>query len=222
MGIDGVRPWDISVDVMRQSDINVDPFGRPALRPFDDVKVLENKAADIFRQGGSAPRRLLRDHAARGLVRSRELQRQVTGRLLHLLSGRAAALRADERSRRRRVTVDTLLHEMGHAFHTFEVFRSPALPYHQLQDYPTEFAEVASMSMELLGSPYLPSAEGGFYTEEEMSAGHDTRTSSNWCCSGRTWAVVDGFQHWGLHPPRAGLQIRPHATLLGAGCGIAS
>ena len=71
--------------------------------------------------------------------------------------------------------VDTLLHEMGHAFHAFEVFRSPDLPYHQLQDYPTEFAEVASMSMELPGPPHLPAARGNRVE----------------CLRGRLWLTVE-------------------------------
>ena len=57
--------------------------------------------------------------------------------------------------------VQTLLHEGGHAFHVFE---SSSLPYYPQQQVPIEFAEVASMSMELLASPYLTADQGGFYT----------------------------------------------------------
>jgi oligoendopeptidase F len=194
MGIDGVRPWDLSVDVMRQSDINVDPFGRPALRPFDDVKVLENKAAAIFRKVDPRLGDYFETMRREGLYDLANYKGKSPGayctcfpvarRPFVLMNAAGGA-----------GDVDTLLHEMGHAFHTFEVYRSSALPYHQLQDYPTEFAEVASMSMELLGSPYLPSAEGGFYTDEEMARAMITHLEQLvlfW----PYMAVVDGFQHW--------------------------
>jgi oligoendopeptidase F len=194
MGIDSVRPWDISVDVMRQSDINVDAFGRPALRPFDDVKVLEDKAAAIFRKVDPRLGDYFETMRREGLYDLANYKGKSPGayctgfpverRPFVLMNAAGGA-----------GDVDTLLHEMGHAFHTFEVYRSPALPYHQLQDYPTEFAEVASMSMELLGSPYLPAAQGGFYTDEEMARAMITHLEQLvlfW----PYMAVVDGFQHW--------------------------
>jgi oligoendopeptidase F len=194
LGSDGVRPWDISVDVMRQSDINVDPFGRPALRPFDDVKILEDKAAAIFRKVDPRLGDYFETMRREGLYDLANYKGKAPGayctgfpvarRPFVLMNAAGGA-----------GDVDTLLHEMGHAFHTFEVYRSPALPYHQLQDYPTEFAEVASMSMELLGSPYLTSAEGGFYTEEEAARAmltHLEQLLLFW----PYMAVVDGFQHW--------------------------
>ena len=52
--------------------------------------------------------------------------------------------------------VETLLHEGGHAFHVFEF---TDLPYVQQMTIPHEFAEVASMSMELLSAPYLVSGQ---------------------------------------------------------------
>jgi oligoendopeptidase F len=48
--------------------------------------------------------------------------------------------------------VHTLLHEGGHAFHTFEMSR---LPYAQQHQVGMEFLEGASMAMELLGQNYL-------------------------------------------------------------------
>src|SRR5687767_10427811 len=58
----------------------------------------------------------------------------------------------------------TILHEGGHAFHEFE--RAHVHFYQRGENYlPQEFGEVASMGMELLASPYLTKACGGFYTE---------------------------------------------------------
>src|SRR4030081_2152617 len=55
--------------------------------------------------------------------------------------------------------VRTLLHESGHAFHSFEASRPPLL----FQRHPgSEMAEVASMSMELLASPFITEDSGGY------------------------------------------------------------
>jgi len=52
-----------------------------------------------------------------------------------------------------------LLHEGGHAFHTFEMTK---LPYAQQLQVGMEFIEVASITMELLGSPYFSQNGKGF------------------------------------------------------------
>ena len=88
--------------------------------------------------------------------------------------------------------VQTLLHEGGHAFHVFE---SAHLPYMQQQDIGMEFGEVASMSMELLGMPYLAASEGGYYSAHDAKRAvrqHLESIITFW----PYMAVVDAFQHW--------------------------
>jgi len=194
MKLDSVRPWDMGVDVMRQTDINVDPFGRPALRPFEDVKTLEEKSAAIFRKVDPRlgdifdlmRREQLYDLANyRGKAPGAYCTAFPTAQRPFVLMN-AAGTAGD---------VDTMLHEMGHAFHTYQVLNSPDLRYHQLKDYPTEFAEVASMGMELLASPYLPASAGGFYTDEQMARAmitHLEQLLMFW----PFMAVMDAFQHW--------------------------
>jgi oligoendopeptidase F len=63
--------------------------------------------------------------------------------------------------------VKTLMHEGGHSFHAFESFRLPY--FQQINDVPMEFAEVASMGMEYLTSPYLGQEYGGFYSKEDAA-----------------------------------------------------
>jgi oligoendopeptidase F len=87
----------------------------------------------------------------------------------------------------------TMLHEAGHAFHAFEQFNN--LPYYQQMQIPMEFAEVASMSMELLAAPYLPEQEGGFYSKADTAKariGQLEKLILFWSYM----AVVDAFQHW--------------------------
>jgi oligoendopeptidase F len=88
--------------------------------------------------------------------------------------------------------VMTLLHEGGHAFHVFETAH---LPYHSQLQVTMEFAEVASMSMELLAYPYLTLDQGGFYSQKDAARAclnHLEQIILFW----PYMAVVDAFQHW--------------------------
>lgn len=194
MGLDRLRPWDVSVDVMRQTDVNVDPFGKAALKPFADAEELEAKAGAIF---AKVDPRLGRYFEA--------MRRERLYDLANYKGKAPGAYCTDFPASKRPFVlmnaaggagdVDTILHEMGHAFHAWQVYGSADLPYAQLRGYPMEFAEVASMSMELLGSPYLAKSEGGFYTEEEAARArimHLEQFILFW----PFMAVVDGFQHW--------------------------
>jgi oligoendopeptidase F len=89
--------------------------------------------------------------------------------------------------------VRTLLHEAGHAFHSFE--RMAHLPFNQQRLPGLEFAEVASMAMELLASPYLTTEAGGFYTAADAARfriAHLERILFFW----PYMAVVDAFNNW--------------------------
>lgn len=181
LGVERLRPWDLDVD----------PLGRPALRPFEDVSTLEATGAAMFQRvdpqlggyfetmrgeslldldnrKGKAPGGfcISFDHAKRPFI---------------LMN--AVGLQSDVR---------TLLHESGHAFHVFEAAH---LPYDQQTQTPMEFAEVASMAMELLASPYLPADEGGFYSDKDAARArveHLEGILLFW----PYMAVVDAFQHW--------------------------
>ena len=96
--------------------------------------------------------------------------------------------------------VYTLLHEGGHAFH---VFGSAHLRRAQDLIVPNEFAEVASMSMEHLGSNFLAAGEDPFYTPSEAARARIALVEG----AVLFWpymAVVDAFQHWAYtHPQQA-------------------
>ena len=194
MGIGRLRPWDVSVDVMRQVDVNVDPFGKGALRPFSDADELAAKAGAIFAEVD--PRLGAYFEAMR---------REKLYDLANYKGKAPGAYCTDFPASKRPFVlmnaaggagdVDTILHEMGHAFHAWQVHGNPALPYAQLRGYPMEFAEVASMSMELLGSPYITKDKGGFYTDGEAARArimHLEQFILFW----PYMAAVDGFQHW--------------------------
>lgn len=188
LGVDSLRPWDLDVD----------PYNRPALRPFTKTEVLESKVGSIFHnvdeqlgeyfstmrreklldldnRKGKAPGGYCTDFAA--------VKRP-------FIFMNAVGVHDD---------VQTLLHEGGHSFHVFE---TASLPYHQQTQVPMEFAEVASMGMELLAAPYLAADQGGFYSPPDAARARIEHLEGNLLF----WpymAVVDAFQHWVYENPDA-------------------
>jgi oligoendopeptidase F len=85
-----------------------------------------------------------------------------------------------------------LFHESGHAFHVFERVN---LDYHHQWRPGLEFAEVASMAMELLADPYLGVDQGGFMSAEDAARTRLLNLEEKLLF----WpymAVVVAFQHW--------------------------
>jgi oligoendopeptidase F len=189
IGVETLRPWDLDVD----------PLGRPPLRPFTDVAELQTKTAAIFHrvdpQLGAYFDIMMRE----GLLDLDNRKNKAPGGYCEFFAAarrpfifmHAVGLHGN---------VQTLLHEGGHAFHDFE---KSQLPYHQQREVGYEFSEVASMAMELLTAPYLAAADG-FYTEVDAARArveHLEEIILFW----PYMAVVDAFQHWAYENPDAAL-----------------
>ncbi|MBN2549869.1 MAG: M3 family oligoendopeptidase [Anaerolineales bacterium] len=181
LGLDSLRPWDLYVD----------PDGLPPLRPYKDIEELISKTAVIFRQVDPQ------------LGEYYDVMRQEALLDLDNRKGKAPGGYCTDFPVVRRPfifansiglheDVLTLLHEGGHAFHVFE---SAHLPYLQQLQVGMEFAEVASMSMELLASPYLEVEKGGFYSSREAARARIEHLETA-ICFWPYMAVVDAFQHW--------------------------
>ncbi|MBI4787379.1 MAG: M3 family oligoendopeptidase [Chloroflexi bacterium] len=186
LGVETLRPWDL----------HVDPFGRPPLKPFADETQIKPIAASIFHRvdpqlGGyfdiMARESLLdldnrKNKAPGGYCTSFPMSRRP------FIFMNAVGLHDD---------LQTVLHESGHAFHNFERY---ALPYSHQRQVGMEFAEVASMSMELLAAPYLGAKHGGVYSDADAARARVEHLESNilfW----PYMAVVDAFQHWVYENP---------------------
>ena len=178
LGLKKLRPWDLLCD----------PEGRPPLRPFKEAEELVTGAQEIFLRLdprlGELFRRMaelrLLDVANRPGKAPGGYQSTLTEHRLPFIFMNAVGRDQD---------LWTLLHESGHAFHTL---LSRDEPLHMYRDPPLEFAEVASMGMELLASPFLDV----FYPEEA-----DRRRSLEEHLYGIVrllcWvATIDAFQHW--------------------------
>jgi oligoendopeptidase F len=189
LGVDSLRPWDLDVD----------PFGRPPLVPFQRTSTLKRHIAGIFRRVdpvfGERFERMIHEGALDLENRPNKAPGAYCTTLAYVrqpfIFANAVGLHDD---------VQTLLHEGGHAMHAVE---SATLPYFPQLAVPNEFAEVASMGMELLAGPYLARKVGGFYREADTArarAEHLEGVLLFW----PYMAVVDGFQHWVYtHPEQA-------------------
>jgi len=88
--------------------------------------------------------------------------------------------------------VETMVHEAGHAFHSMMCKDEPLLHY---RHSPIEFAEVASMSMELLSMPHW-GGPNGFYPDKADHA-RAMREQLEGSVSMLAWiATIDAFQHF--------------------------
>ena len=177
LGVETLRPWDLAAD----------PLGRAPLRPFEQVDQMVSRTQEIFD-------RLDRDLAA-GFQQMRKLslldlanrkgkapggyQSNLSEARMPFIFMNAVGLQRD---------VETLLHEAGHAFHALATRDEDLFAY---RSAPTEFCEVASMSMELLGNEFLER----FYASPE--ANRARRTHLERIMEIFAWiATVDAFQHW--------------------------
>ena len=191
LGLDKLRPWDVDQDLY--------PLEMPTLSTYGSVEDLENGAERIFTrldpQLGAyyhtmRQERLLDSANRKGKAPGAYCTSFPVTRLPFVFMN-AVGLASDVR---------TMLHESGHAFHNFERL---ALPYLQQRIPGLEFAEVASMAMELLTLPFIEQGQGGFYEPGEAQryrAQHLERILLFW----PYMAVMDAFQHWAYtHPELA-------------------
>jgi oligoendopeptidase F len=196
LGLDTLRPWDLADGWFSQP---APPAGEPILKPFGSIDELEQGVSTIFNNvdpvlGGYFDRIL-----AEGLTDLANRKNKAPGAYCTSYTSirkpfvfvNAVGIHDD---------VMTTLHESGHAFHVFE---TAGLPYIQQLNVPMEFAEVASMGMELLASPYLSKKKGGFYSESEAARARIEHLETMLLF----WpfmAVVDSFQQWVYENPSAG------------------
>jgi oligoendopeptidase F len=177
LGLDNLKPWDL----------NVDPEGRPRLRPFEDAAELIEKTRLVFQKldpelgdqfAMMADNQLLDLESRKGKAPggySTSLEETRVPFIFMNAAGRDSDLY-------------TLLHEAGHSFHTLACRGDPLIQY---RHSPLEFAEVASMGMELLAGQLIDE----FYPAEE--AKRSWRAHLEEIIRILPWiATIDAFQHW--------------------------
>ncbi|MFT4025103.1 MAG: M3 family oligoendopeptidase [Flavihumibacter sp.] len=183
LGLDSLRPWDTEAE----------PAGVQPLRPFETGSELLEKTIACFRE--------LRPFFADCLVKMKEMGRldlesrkgkAPGGYNCPLAETGAPFIFMNAAGQMHDVT--TMVHEGGHAVHSF---LAHPLPLSAFKEYPMEIAEVASMSMELFSMDYWHS----FFDErEELIRAREHQlerviTIFPWI------AIIDKFQHWVYEHP---------------------
>jgi len=178
-----LRPWDVS----EKSGGGVDIHGRPPLRPFKDVEGLITGCSNVFHDmspelGGMFD--MLREKESLDLESRKGkapggYQANLEKTRIPFIFMNAAGTHDN---------LSTMLHEAGHAFHSCY---SSNLELIDERNPPLEFAEVASMSMELMSQPQW----GVFYSDEEARRAKLDDLEKIVCFL--PWmATIDAFQHW--------------------------
>ncbi len=139
MGLESLRPWDTSVD----------PDGAEPPKVYKDLPELKDKAAKVLKSIDPEFEKAFWLMDRKGYLDLENRPGKAPGAYssdfpeerMALIFGNAVGTSDD---------FDTLMHESGHAIHTLSCRQLPLL----VRGYPLEFAEVASMSLELLARPY--------------------------------------------------------------------
>lgn len=194
MGVDKLRPWDLRVD----------PLGRPPLKPFEKADELIAGCKKIFERLDPELGKHFKFMAEHELLDLASRKGKAPGAYSHSLQelrlpfifANSVGIDYD---------VNTMLHEVGHSFHTLECRDEPLVFYRHT---PLEFAEVASMSMEFLGSEHLDV----FYSPDDIKRSRQKHLEDVimlFC-----WiATVDAFQHWIYTHPGHSPEDRARAWL---------
>jgi len=178
MGLEKLRPWDLDVD----------PLNRLPLTPYKTGEELIEKVDQIFEGVHPQAGKWAREMQAKKLIDPDSRLGKAPGgyqigfdesRLPFIFMNSAATDR----------DIYTLLHESGHSFHQFALADQPIFPY---RDVPAEFAEVASMSMELIGMSNLKP----FYGDDKESIERSVLGELADVVWLFPWvASIDSFQH---------------------------
>ncbi len=178
LGLQQLRPWDYAVDVE----------GRPPLRPCEKSDEFVPLAIKMFKRVDPQLANYIRDMDRKGLfdLDSRKGKRpggfmsDLAEVRLPFIFMNAAGLHRD---------LETILHEAGHAFHLYESRLLEISRYRS--EVPMEFAEVASMSMELVAGEHYHVVYG------EKDAARARRKTLEGILGVLPWiATIDGFQRW--------------------------
>jgi oligoendopeptidase F len=178
LGVDKMRPWDSDAE----------PVGTEPLHPFKDGRELSAKAIEVFNN--------LRPYFSGCLQTMQQMSRldlesrkgkapggyncplAETG--VPFIFMNAAGTMGD---------VITMMHEGGHAVHSF---LSHSLPLSAFKEYPMEIAELASMSMELFSMEHWD-----VFFKDEGELHRAQLEEMERIISVLPWiATIDKYQHW--------------------------
>ena len=183
LGVDTLRPWDLEAE----------PSGTKPLRPFETGDQLLDKSIACFTK--------LRPFFGECLQKMKDMKhldlesrkgKSPGGYNCPLAESGAPFIFMNAAGQMHDVT--TMVHEGGHAVHSF---LSHPLPLTGFKEYPMEIAEVASMAMELMS---MDEWDTFFDNDADLARAKEHQlerviTIFPWI------AIIDKFQHWVYENP---------------------
>ncbi|HEY4649917.1 MAG TPA: M3 family oligoendopeptidase [Pontibacter sp.] len=178
LGLDELRPWDLDVD----------PSGKKPLEPFKSGEELLEKTIQVFYQLDTYLGDCLATMRAMGHLDLESRKGKAPGGYNYPLDEIGVPFIFMNATSSLRDVI-TMLHEGGHAVHSF---LTRELELNSFKHPPSEVAELASMSMELISMDYWDTF---FADEDELRRAKKTHLES--VLETFPWvATVDKFQHW--------------------------
>lgn len=178
LGLEDLKPWDMEVSTT----------GKPALKPFNNGQELIDKSIDCFNAINPSLGEKLAIMKANGLFDVESRMGKAPGGYNYPLAETGAPFIFMNSANSLR-DLTTMVHEGGHAIHTF---LTANLELNDFKHCPSEVAELASMSMELISMDkwdvYFDNEEDLIRAKKEQLA--DVLKTLPWV------AVIDQFQHW--------------------------
>ncbi|MDB5128123.1 MAG: oligoendopeptidase [Mucilaginibacter sp.] len=178
LGVNTLKPWDMDVDIS----------GKPALKPFNSGAELVEKSIQCFSNINRYLGERLEIMKDNNLFDVESRKGKAPGGYNYPLSETGAPFIFMNSANTFR-DLTTMVHEGGHAVHTF---LTADLELNDFKHCPSEVAELASMSMELIS---MDNWDVYFDNEEDLKRAKrdqlfDVLKTLPWV------AVVDQFQHW--------------------------
>jgi oligoendopeptidase F len=193
LGVSELRPWDMDVNTS----------GKPALKPFNSGEELIEKTIQCFSNINRYLGERLEIMKDNNLFDVESRKGKAPGGYNYPLSETGAPFIFMNSANTFR-DLTTMVHEGGHAVHTF---LTADLELNDFKHCPSEVAELASMSMELIS---MDNWNVFFDNEEDLKRAKrdqlvDVLKTLPWV------AVVDQFQHWIYTNPNHTAQQRTEA-----------
>lgn len=182
------RKTDLKVDSLRPWDKAVDPEGLSALQPFTNGKELADKGIEVFEKLDPYLGECLRIMKAMGHLDLESRKAKAPGGYNYPLSEIGVPFIFMNATSTLRDMV-TLMHEGGHAVHNF---LTRELELTDFKSTPSEVAELASMSMELISMD-----QWNVFFTNEADLKRAKREHLEDIIETLPWvATIDKFQHW--------------------------
>lgn len=178
LGLDALRPWDMDVNTS----------GKPMLKPFANGEELVDKSIACFDAIDPLLGQKLSIMKANNLFDVESRKGKAPGGYNYPLAETGAPFIFMNSANSLR-DLTTMVHEGGHAIHTF---LTADLALNDFKHCPSEVAELASMSMELISmdnwNVYFDNEQDLVRAKKEQLV--DVLKTLPWV------AVIDQFQHW--------------------------